>query len=144
MYSTVISSRQFEDSERDVSGSSIVRAEEEIHLQRWSQHIQRSLQDAEVRNLQLDKPRSMIIVLRLTCSFLLCCSALTSLRQYFGNNINCMHGFPDVPMAIFESYCFIQNTYTHVHLYNRSSSRHSTSHAHPGVSTGQVSRPWFL
>jgi len=48
-----------------------------------------------------------------------------------------MHGFPDVPMAIFESYCFIQNTYTHVHLYNRSSSRHSTSHAHPGVSTGQ-------
>ena len=67
---------------------------------------------------------------RLTWSFLLCCSALTASRQFFGNNINCMLSMSPVPLPVFESYCFMKSTFTHVTTSNRS--------AHPGVHGGAV------
>ena len=75
---------------------------------------------------------------RFTCAFLLCCSALTTCRQFFGDNIHCMQGHSDVPGAVFESYCFMQGTYSLPHLHPDNSSTLQHHHAHPGVSTGQV------
>ena len=73
---------------------------------------------------------------RFTCAFLLCCSAMTTFKQIFGSNIHCMLGYSDVPMPMFESYCFMQSTYTLPHPINYSSIQHH-HHAQPGVSTGE-------
>ena len=73
---------------------------------------------------------------RFTCAFLLCCSAMTTFKQIFGSNIHCMLGYSDVPMPMFESYCFMQSTYTLPHPINYSSIQHH-HHAQPGVSAGE-------
>lgn len=69
---------------------------------------------------------------KLTCAFLLCCSILTTSKQFFGETIHCMTGAsPAIPLPVFESYCFMRSTYSHQHLdINRQSS------THPGLQAG--------
>ena len=73
---------------------------------------------------------------------LLCCSALTTGKQYFGSNIHCMTDHSAVNMAVFESWCFMSGTYSIPHYRHNFSRSHN--HAYPGVSTGDVSRDLFL
>jgi len=75
---------------------------------------------------------------KFTCAFLLCCSALTTSKQFFGSNIHCMLGSSDVPTALFESYCFMKSTFTHAHSYHPNRTVHSNGHSQPGISTGAV------
>jgi len=50
---------------------------------------------------------------RWTAALLVLCSVLTSCKQFFGNNINCMVGSSSpIPYGVFESYCFMSGTYT--------------------------------
>ena len=69
---------------------------------------------------------------------LLCCSALTTGKQYFGSNIHCMTDHSAVNMAVFESWCFMSGTYSIPHYRHNFSRSHN--HAYPGVSTGDVSK----
>ena len=70
---------------------------------------------------------------------LLCCSALTTGKQYFGSNIHCMTDHFAVNMAVFESWCFMSGTFSIPH-YRHNNYSQSHAHAYPGVSTGDVSR----
>jgi hypothetical protein len=70
---------------------------------------------------------------KLTCAFLLCCSILTTSKQFFGDPIHCMTGeSPAIPLPVFESYCFMRSTYSHrqLDLNHRSST-------HPGLQSGK-------
>jgi len=71
---------------------------------------------------------------KFTCAMLLCCSALTTGKQYFGSNIHCMTDHSAVNMAVFESWCFMSGTYSIPHYRHNYSQSHN--HAYPGVSTG--------
>ena len=73
---------------------------------------------------------------------LLCCSALTTGKQYFGSNIHCMTDHFAVNMAVFESWCFMSGTFSIPH-YRHNNYSQSHAHAYPGVSTGDVSRCGF-
>jgi len=75
---------------------------------------------------------------KFTCAFLLCCSALTSSQQFFGSNIHCMLGSSEVPLNLFESYCFMMSTFTHSHAYHPNKTLHRNGHSQPGISTGMV------
>jgi len=71
---------------------------------------------------------------KFTCAMLLCCSALTTGKQYFGSNIHCMTDHGAVNMAVFESWCFMSGTFSIPHYRHNYSQSHT--HAFPGVSTG--------
>ena len=43
---------------------------------------------------------------------------------------------PPIPLAVFESYCFMRSTYSHRHVYHNESTTHQHDHAHPGISPG--------
>jgi len=50
---------------------------------------------------------------RWTAALLILFSVLTSCKQFFGHNINCMLGSGSaIPPGVFESYCFMSGTYT--------------------------------
>jgi len=92
----------------------------------------KSRADVSTRILKLHK---------LSSALLLTCSILTTLRQYFGDNIHCMLGGGSIPLPMYESYCFMAGTYTLSRLITNSSSpvqRYSGDIASPyqGVSTG--------
>jgi hypothetical protein len=72
---------------------------------------------------------------KFTCAMLLCCSALTTGKQYFGSNIHCMTDHFAVNMAVFESWCFMSGTFSIPH-YRHNNYSQSHAHAYPGVSTG--------
>ena len=69
-------------------------------------------------------------ILRFTASLLIVSSILTTSRQYFGDPIHC-HVGGQIPLNVFQSYCFMTATYTLPRMVTNSSS-------HPGVSTGVV------
>ena len=88
--------------------------------------------------MYLTRQNLTISSLRLTSSFLLCCSVLTTSKQFFGAPIHCMMNDnpPVIPLPVFESYCFMRSTYTHDHVYPNKSTTHQFNHAHPGITTG--------
>jgi len=69
---------------------------------------------------------------RWTAIFLVACSILTTSKQFFGEPIHCMLGGGSIPLAVFQSYCFMSGTYTLPIISS------NITEIHPGVSTGYV------
>jgi len=75
---------------------------------------------------------------RITSSFLICCSFLTTLKQHFGAPIHCMIGEGHMALPVFESYCFMRSTYTRQNVYPDTNNTHQYTHAYPGVTPGDL------